>query len=231
MAEAIVRFVAGDTGDPPRGLEQLDVEPWLLSLVCEQLNERRLLQRPVPARIAGDLLTGSRDEILSQYYQRCIGEFDPRVSAFLEDRLLTEGGFRTPFPYAEAVRLDGIRPAIVDQLVDARLVRREEHLGSQRLEVTHNVLGPVMLRYREQLGKNARGGAPAHAVGTAARRGGTTAFRPDGRAGDRDRDGGLGLCVAPPTRGGERPAPWRSGGRRRNSMPTRGCCSWYASGR
>ena len=150
MAEAIVRFVAGDTGDPPRALEQLDVEPWLLSLVCEQLNERRLLQRPAPAQIAGDLLTGSRDEILSQYYQRCIGGFDPRVSAFLEDRLLTEGGYRTPFPYAEAVRLDGITPAIVDQLVDARLVRREEHLGSQRLEVTHDVLGPVMLRYREQ---------------------------------------------------------------------------------
>lgn len=150
MAEAIVRFVAGDETEHPRPLGQLDVEPWLLSLVCEQLNERRLRQHPAPGQIARDLLTGSRDEILSDYYRSCISAFDPRVSAFLEDRLLTEGGFRTPYPYAEAIRLDGITPAIVEQLVDARLVRREEHLGSQRLEVTHDVLGPVMLRYREQ---------------------------------------------------------------------------------
>ncbi len=148
VAESIVRFVAGDRST--QALEHLEVEPWLLSFVCEQLNERRLLQRPVPPRISGDLLTGSRDEILSHYYARCIDGLDPRVPAFLEDRLLTEGGFRTPFPYAEAIRIEGITPAVVEQLVDARLVRREEHLGTQRLEVTHDVLGPVMLRYREQ---------------------------------------------------------------------------------
>ncbi len=150
VAQAIVRFVSGDSRTAPAPLASLEVEPWLLSLVCEQLNERRLLQQPAPARISDDLLTGSRDEILAQYYARCISAFDPRVSAFLEDRLLTEGGYRNPYPYDEAVRLDGITPSIVDQLVDARLVRREQHMGAQRLEVTHDVLGPVMLRYREQ---------------------------------------------------------------------------------
>ena len=150
VAEAIVRFVSGDARATPSTLDRLEVEPWLLSLVCEQLNERRLGMQPTPAQISDDLLTGSRDEILSQYYQRCIAGLDPRVPAFLEDRLLTEGGYRNPYPYDEAIRLDGITPTIVEQLVDARLVRREQHMGAQRLEVTHDVLGPVMLRYRAQ---------------------------------------------------------------------------------
>ncbi|MCC6317215.1 MAG: ATP-binding protein [Gemmatimonadaceae bacterium] len=150
VAETIVRFVAGDTRGGTRALGDLEVEPWLLSLVCEQVNERRLAATPVPRRISEALLTGSRDEILSQYYARCVEALDPRVPAFLEDRLLTEGGYRTPYPYDEAIRIDGITPKVIDELVDRRLVRREQQQGMHRLEVTHDVLGPVMLRYRQQ---------------------------------------------------------------------------------
>ena len=152
VAQEIVRFVAGDktTAAGGKPLDLLEVEPWLLCLVCQQLNEQRLAVTPPLAQISADLLTGTRDLILAQYYASCVADFDARVPAFLEDRLLTDSGFRNTYPYHEAIRLDGISARVIDALVDRRLLRKEQHMGAQRVEISHDVLGPVLLRYRQQ---------------------------------------------------------------------------------
>ena len=152
VAQDIVRFVAGesDAGPGSQPLELLEVEPWLLCLVCQQLNEQRLAAPAPMPRISAELLTGTRDLILAQYYAACVAPFDARVPAFLEDRLLTDSGFRNPYPYDEAIRLDGISARVIAALVDSRLLRKEQHMGAQRVEISHDVLGPVLLRYRQQ---------------------------------------------------------------------------------
>jgi hypothetical protein len=65
VAESIVRFVAGGSE-----LANAEVEPSLLSLVCRELNNRRIAQGR--AEISADLLAGSRDTILTEFYERAL---------------------------------------------------------------------------------------------------------------------------------------------------------------
>src|SRR5512135_1102793 len=67
VAESIVRFVAGGSE-----LANAEVEPSLLSLICRELNNVRQSQHR--AEISADLLAGSRDTILSEFYERALAD-------------------------------------------------------------------------------------------------------------------------------------------------------------
>ncbi len=147
VGERIVRLVAGESDDAAGSvpLEQLTVDPPLLSLFCRELNERRK-RRPDAAAITADLLSGSRDAILTDFYERSVAGLDPRVRAFVEDRLLTSGGFRNTVAQDDALAVDGVTRAALDALVARRLVRREDRDGRPWLELTHDVLTGVVRR-------------------------------------------------------------------------------------
>ncbi|MEO9136469.1 MAG: hypothetical protein ABI316_07675, partial [Casimicrobiaceae bacterium] len=87
VAEAIVRFVAGGSE-----LRNAEVEPSLLSLICRELNTTRIAQRR--DEISADLLAGSHESILAEFYERALADQPPAVRHFIEDELLTESGFR-----------------------------------------------------------------------------------------------------------------------------------------
>ena len=87
VAEAIVRFIAGGAE-----LRNAEVEPSLLSLICRELNNTRIAQGR--REISVDLLAGSRETILSEFYERALADQPPGVRKFIEDELLTESGFR-----------------------------------------------------------------------------------------------------------------------------------------
>src|SRR6266496_263524 len=87
VAEAIVRFVAGGSE-----LRNAEVEPSLLSLICRELNNARIAQGGT--EISAGLLAGSRDTILSEFYERALADQPAGVRKFIEDEMLTESGFR-----------------------------------------------------------------------------------------------------------------------------------------
>jgi hypothetical protein len=99
VAQEIIRFIgrptAADafgiagTGDAAEGFE---VEPSLLSLVCRELNERRLFRGL--DQIGADLLAGGRDDIIEGFYERCLVDQPAALRAFVEDRLLSDSGYR-----------------------------------------------------------------------------------------------------------------------------------------
>mgnify|MGYP003334638137 CR=1 FL=1 len=147
VAAAIVRFVSGGGAD----LAHAEVEPSLLSLVCRELNNTRLTRGA--AEISADLLAGSRDSILSEFYERALGDQPAAVRAFLEDELLTDSGYR------ESVAEERVRKGFAEAgapegalavLVDRRLLRVEERLDLRRVEFTHDVLAPVIRRSRDE---------------------------------------------------------------------------------
>jgi hypothetical protein len=67
VAAQIVMFVSG-----ARDLAHAEVEPSLLSLVCRELNETRRARGH--AEISADLLAGSRDTILTEFYERTLAD-------------------------------------------------------------------------------------------------------------------------------------------------------------
>jgi tetratricopeptide (TPR) repeat protein len=140
VAEAIVRFISGAAD-----LARAEVEPSLLSLVCRELNTTRLSQGR--AEISADLLAGSRDTILSEFYERALADQPAGVREFIEDELLTDSGYRESIAEERVKKgfaAAGAPAEALATLVDRRLLRVEERLDVRRVELTHDVLCGVV---------------------------------------------------------------------------------------
>ncbi len=164
VAIEIIGFITGKTIPPSEGernaaLEQLQVEPALLNLICQELNERRQAQDL--ATISTDLLKGTKDRILADFYERCLKDLGPEVRQFIEEYLLTESGYRRAETIDDALRVAGVKEAAIITLVDRRVLRREERLGIPHIELIHDVLTPIVrerreLRRRKEAGRKRR---------------------------------------------------------------------------
>src|SRR5512135_220061 len=145
VAEAIVRFIAGGSE-----LRNAEVEPSLLSLICRELNNARIAQGRT--EISAALLAGSRDTILSEFYERALADQPPGVRKFIEDEMLTESGFRESLAeerVRKAFAAAGAAPDALATLVNRRLLRIEERLDLRRAELTHDVLCGVVSASRD----------------------------------------------------------------------------------
>lgn len=99
VGRRVVEFVAGSKSG--KKLERMEVEPALLSVVLRVLNERRI--EAGQERITADLLTMSRERILLDFYEQAVGDLPPTVRIFIEERLLTRGGFRATVAHEDAL--------------------------------------------------------------------------------------------------------------------------------
>jgi tetratricopeptide (TPR) repeat protein len=145
VAESIVRFVAGGAE-----LRNADVEPSLLSLICRELNNARVAQSR--DEISADLIAGSRETILQEFYERAIADQPPGVRRFVEDEMLTESGFRESLAEERVQRAfaaAGAPHGALATLVNRRLLRIEERLDLRRVELTHDVLCKVVVESRD----------------------------------------------------------------------------------
>jgi hypothetical protein len=145
VAEAIVRFIAGGSE-----IRNAEVEPSLLSLICRELNNARIAQGR--SEISADLLAGSHDTILAEFYERALADQPPGVRHFIEDQLLTESGFRESLAeerVRKAFAAAAAAPDALARLVDRRLLRVEERLDIRRVELTHDVLCSVVRASRD----------------------------------------------------------------------------------
>ena len=128
--------------------DRIEVDPALLSVICRELNLRRLAAGS--ETIAAALLAGAEREILVDFYARAMQGLDPAVRRFVEDELITAGGFRDSFAYDDAMRRPGISATALDSLVAGRLLRLDERFGVRQLELTHDVLTRVVMDSRDQ---------------------------------------------------------------------------------
>lgn len=145
VAEAIVRFVAGGAE-----LANAQVEPSLLSLICRELNDKRIAAGRNAITI--DLLAGSHASILTDFYERALADQPEAVRAVIEDTLLTDSGYRENVAeerLRRALAAAGASGGALAALVDRRLLRIEERLDVRRVELTHDVLCGVVKDSRE----------------------------------------------------------------------------------
>lgn len=157
-ATAIVRFVAQVADDTP--LEDIQAVPPLLSLLCFELNEARLLSG------ADQITPGQLEEqganILQNFYLRCFEGLPDTVREAVESPLIvSESGHRNACTYPDLLlalkkggMLEAEATAAVARLVDARLLTRERIGGAQRIELTHDLLTALVVRSRN--GRRAR---------------------------------------------------------------------------
>ena len=145
VAAAIVRFVAGGAE-----IVNAEVEPSLLSLICRELNDKRIAEGR--EEISLDLLAGSHATILAEFYERALADQPAAVRRVIEDELLTESGYRENIAEERIVSLfgaAGAAPGTLALLVNRRLLRIEERLDVRRVELTHDVLCAVVKASRD----------------------------------------------------------------------------------
>jgi WD40 repeat protein len=147
VSRAIVEFVSGARGGSIERLAEIDVEPPLLSVICRELNERR--RTLGQAQITAEMVTGNRREILTDFYERSVGDLPEAIRRFVEDKLLTRSGFRDNLALETALEEPGVTRPLIDTLVSRRLLRIEDRVGSQRVELTHDVLADVVRASRD----------------------------------------------------------------------------------
>jgi hypothetical protein len=144
VEDRIVTYVAGGAADP----EAMTVAPALLSLVLRELNERRLARGP-EAKITPDLLDVEQHKIFEDFYLRTLADFPPGVRLFIEDELLTASGHRNSAALDDALTRPDVTLPILNELVNRRLLAYEDRHNTRRVELTHDVLVPVIKASRD----------------------------------------------------------------------------------
>jgi hypothetical protein len=153
-AGRIVSFVGGSSAS--KDSAETVIAPALLSLVLRELNERRL-ERGTAAKITSDLLDIEQQKILEDFYLRTLQDFPAGVRNFIEDELLTATGFRNSCALDDALARSDVTLPILDELVDRRLLAYEDRHHLRRIEITHDVLTPVIKESRDtRLAREAR---------------------------------------------------------------------------
>jgi hypothetical protein len=141
VEDRIVKAVAG--ASPNGDSAEITVAPALLSLVLRELNERRL-RRGSETKITLDLLDVEQEKILDDFYSRTLKDFPVGVRTFVEDELLTASGHRNSCALDDALTKPGVTQPVLNELVDRRLLAYEDRHGTRRVELTHDVLIPVI---------------------------------------------------------------------------------------
>ena len=145
----IVRKVARRPESTP--LEDIEAVLPFLSLLCEQLNAVRLAAGL--DQITPELAAKHGDDILDVYYEESYRGQPAAVRSFVEDRLVSRSGHRNTVTHEDALSdlsAGGVaNPAqAIDALIARRLLTTEERGGIPRLELTHDVLTPLVVRSR-----------------------------------------------------------------------------------
>jgi hypothetical protein len=151
VTREIVAAVAGETGTHAQSASAnaagTEIEPAYLSVMCHELFQR--MEELGRNEIGSDLVASEQGNILDAMYERSFKGLDPKTRLFVEDRLLTASGFRGTVPLAEVQR-EGTPAADLESLVDRRLLRFEDRLGTTHVELSHDLLTRIAQKSRNQ---------------------------------------------------------------------------------
>jgi hypothetical protein len=156
VARLIVQAVAHTPTNSDAPLEDLTIEPSMLSIFCRELNNRRLAVGA--PKITREMLeSGIAENLFRGFYERCLIGYPPALRLYLEENLLTPEGFRTFLALDNAkleLRKMGIDEMALDELIRHRLLGVEDRGGVRYVEFIHDVVVPIILQSRASRAHN-----------------------------------------------------------------------------
>ncbi len=145
VAHMLVDFV-GNLDSPSSGAISV-IEPVLLSLCCYQLNQRRAPD----GKIDADLLRHAGQDILQDFYDEALGGMPATVSQFIETYLIQGNQYRSSYPVDQALQDGFLTREQLSILADKyRLLRIDQQLGANRIELIHDRLVSVVSKARDE---------------------------------------------------------------------------------
>lgn len=145
VAQMLVDFV-GNLDSSFSGTTSV-IEPVLLSLCCYQLNQRRT----PGGKIDADLLRHAGQDILQDFYNEALGGMPATVSQFIETYLIQGNQYRSSYPVDQALQDGFLTRKQLSILADQyRLLRIDQQLGANRIELIHDRLVNVVSKARDE---------------------------------------------------------------------------------
>ncbi|RNI39758.1 ATP-binding protein [Hanamia caeni] len=154
-AHKIVSFLVNEE-DVDKNYDMLAIEPSLLSQVCTYIDKERVSQNQNKIS-SGFLAQYPKEKILHSIYNQVLNESNQAVlgpnpgpskslrpvNDFLEDKLITDEGYRTKYSINEIDRT--LLPGI--EVLKRKYFVRED---GKSIELTHDVLAPIIKDDREE---------------------------------------------------------------------------------
>jgi hypothetical protein len=146
VAHDIIEAVISSRRGEDASSDAEEIEPAYLNVMCNELFERMVATGQT--QITRELVAAEKGGILESLYERSLSGLDKSVRLFVEENLVTPAGFRATMPLEEA-RREHISDADLQKLVDRRLLRFEDRLGTQHVELAHDLLTGLVMNSRQ----------------------------------------------------------------------------------
>lgn len=138
VALKIVSTVTGkDCSSNRTNLQMLSVDTSILSLFCSELYQ--LSAEKNADVITSDIVETEGGDIIKRFYEKNVSKLSRRGRRYLEQHLLTSGGFRNQLA-VEDINRALITESDIQALESARIIRKEIINGTERIEFTHDIL-------------------------------------------------------------------------------------------
>jgi len=128
--------------------ETKKIEPFLLSLFCYQVNKKRLEKDKT--EISGDLIQEmNTQDIMKDFYEENVRDFKSYVKIAIEDLLVTPEGYRK-LQDKNSLMDYAVTDIAIEELVNRRIIRKEERNRIEYVELIHDVLAPILKDSRDK---------------------------------------------------------------------------------
>ena len=126
--------------------EQKDFEPYILSLFCYQVNEKRIAAKQ--AAISKELIDNTKVEtILNDYYTSTIKKYSrwykKDIGDLLEKNLVSEEGYRLLKP-VNSNEFKNVPERVITGLVNDRIIQIVNRNDINNIEISHDLLANVI---------------------------------------------------------------------------------------
>ena len=148
VALKIVSAVTGKdcVGNKSR-LPMLSVDTSILSLFCSELYQ--LAADKNAGIITSDIIETEGGNIIKHFYEKNLSKLSRQGRRYLEQHLLTSGGFRNQLAI-EDINYSLIKESDIKALESSRIIRKEIINGTERIEFTHDILCNVAMESRRK---------------------------------------------------------------------------------
>ena len=131
-----------NVSDTPEYLDAIKIDTCILSLFCSQLYKKAVETKR--DRISLNLINQSGFDIIREYYKESTEGISTIAINYLEDKLLTNSGYRNSLAYEDVVP-EYASAKEIEQLEQTRIIRKEVVNKIERIEFSHDVLCGVAM--------------------------------------------------------------------------------------
>ena len=148
-------LTSAKAGDKVITWYEYEFEPYILSLFCFQVNEKRL-SKPNQPKITSEIIGAVQVvDIVETYYDETLASLEKQyhnsgIKQLLESELISGDGYRLLKPLSDKGSFSHLPAKIITELENARIIRRESRNQLTFIELSHDLIAKVVAAQKKK---------------------------------------------------------------------------------